>query len=137
MVTILTETRSTEVAEAKAMGDDLWLATEAAEAATGWALRPEGFCQGPVCVPIPPGREGEFTGADGVNVAAFWRHMGQPIRHDRTGSTWVLGAGATQRAQALDSLDAPDFTLPDIDGALHSLSGLRGKKVLLATWASW
>ena len=81
MVTILTETRSSEVGEAKADGDDLWLATEAVESATGWAMRPEGFCQGPVCVPIPPGRAHEFAGADGVTVAAFWRHMGQPIPH--------------------------------------------------------
>ena len=32
---------------------------------------------------------------------------------------------------------APDFTLPDLDGKLHSFSELRGKKVFLATWASW
>jgi peroxiredoxin len=34
-------------------------------------------------------------------------------------------------------LDAPDFTLPDLTGAEHALSEHRGKKVLLATWASW
>ena len=28
-------------------------------------------------------------------------------------------------------------TLPDITGKLHSLSDFRGKKVFLATWASW
>ena len=32
---------------------------------------------------------------------------------------------------------APDFTLPDLEGRLHSLSEHRGKKVLLVTWASW
>ena len=32
---------------------------------------------------------------------------------------------------------APDFTLPDVDGVPRSLSQLRGKKVFLATWASW
>jgi peroxiredoxin len=35
------------------------------------------------------------------------------------------------------SLEAPDFTLPDVSGTPHSLSDYRGKKVLLATWASW
>jgi peroxiredoxin len=34
-------------------------------------------------------------------------------------------------------LEAPDFTLPDIDGQLHSLSDFLGKKVFLVTWASW
>jgi peroxiredoxin len=37
----------------------------------------------------------------------------------------------------LSSLAAPDFTLPDMNGKLHSLSDFRGKKVLLLTWASW
>ena len=32
---------------------------------------------------------------------------------------------------------APDFTLPDLAGTQHTLSSLRGRKVLLATWASW
>ena len=32
---------------------------------------------------------------------------------------------------------APDFTLPDADGTPRTLSQLRGKKVFLATWASW
>ena len=32
---------------------------------------------------------------------------------------------------------APDFTLPDLDGRPHTLSGHRGKKILLVAWASW
>ena len=32
---------------------------------------------------------------------------------------------------------APDFSLPDINGQPHRLSDYRGKKVFLATWASW
>jgi peroxiredoxin len=35
------------------------------------------------------------------------------------------------------STSAPDFTLPDLDGRLHSLSDHRGKKVVLLTWASF
>jgi peroxiredoxin len=37
----------------------------------------------------------------------------------------------------LQSLDAPDFELPDLAGRKHRLSDHRGKKVLLASWASW
>jgi peroxiredoxin len=37
----------------------------------------------------------------------------------------------------LQSLEAPDFTLPDLDGKTYSLSQFRGKKVLLLSWASW
>ena len=57
--------------------------------------------------------------------------------HDAERATWILGEPASARAAALDSLEAPDFTLPDVDGELHSLVDYRGKKVLLATWASW
>jgi len=44
---------------------------------------------------------------------------------------------ASVRARALASLEAPDFTLPDLDGRLHTLSNHRGKKVLLVAYASW
>lgn len=32
---------------------------------------------------------------------------------------------------------APDFTLPDLDGRPVSLSGYRGKRLLVFLWASW
>jgi peroxiredoxin len=41
------------------------------------------------------------------------------------------------RRAAMASLQAPDFGLPDLDGRRHRLSDYRGKKVLLAAWASW
>jgi peroxiredoxin len=49
----------------------------------------------------------------------------------------VLGAGATQRAEALASGEAPDFELPDLTGRMHRLSDYRGRRVFLVTWASW
>ena len=48
-----------------------------------------------------------------------------------------LGASHHDRGEALNSLEAPDFTLPDLDGNLHSLSDQRGKKILLVAYASW
>jgi peroxiredoxin len=35
------------------------------------------------------------------------------------------------------TLEAPDFTLPDLAGRMHTLSDHRGKKVLLIAYASW
>jgi len=32
---------------------------------------------------------------------------------------------------------APNFTLPDIDGKLHSINDHRGKVIMLNFWASW
>src|SRR5262249_52008503 len=125
------------VPEAQAIGDELWLTGRDAAAATGWEAKAEGLCRGPVCVPLPPGREREFVRDGRLNVAALWRHLGRPVMHDARGQAWVLGRGAGERAAALRSLQAPDFTLPDPGGRLHSLADHRGKKVLLVTWASW
>ncbi|MBI3513070.1 MAG: redoxin domain-containing protein [Proteobacteria bacterium] len=72
-----------------------------------------------------------------VDVASFWRAMGAPVLSDDTRETWVLGTAADARRDTLAGLTAPDFTLPDLAGAPHRLSALRGKKVFLATWASW
>ena len=135
MVTVLTETTKVEVSAAE--GDGVWLNKDAVESATGWSLKPEGFCKGNVCVPVPAGRETTFTKGDRVNVGAFWSHMNKPVASSDTGDVWFLGEGADSRNEALLSLEAPDFTLPDLDGNTHSLADFRGKRVLLATWASW
>jgi AhpC/TSA family len=137
MATLLTETTETVLPDNRVEGEHLWLSSHELERATGWESRPEGLCRGSVCVPIPPGREREFLRGDQVDVAAFWRHLGQPLAHSADGGAWVLGASAADRAATLRSLQAPDFTLPDRSGNLHSLSDHRGKKVLLVSWASW
>jgi hypothetical protein len=108
--------------------DGLWLTGADAERAIGWTLKPEGMCQGDLCVPTAV-RDGR------VDVAAFWLSLGRPVA--QAGDVWALGAGADQRNDALAGLAAPDFTLPDVDGVPHTLSALRGKKVFLCTWASW
>lgn len=144
MITILHEQRTTDLPSAQAGPPDgtLWLDAAGVEAATGWQWKPEGLCRGEVCLPLPPAaRAGLVRQPPGqapqLDLAAMWRHTGQPVVHDDARSTWVLGTGAAQRADALQSLDAPDFSLPDLAGVPHRLSDLRGRKVLLATWASW
>jgi hypothetical protein len=137
MVTMLTESGEHAVAGAEAVGEALWAPAREAEAATGWAVKPEGLCKGPVCVPLPAGRERELVDGGRVNLAALWRHLGQPAVHSERRHVWVLGESARTRAAALASLEAPDFALPDAGGRVHRLSDYRGRKVLLVTWASW
>src|SRR5205807_1773078 len=72
-----------------------------------------------------------------VDVEAVWRKLGNPVLCDDAKEVWVLGAGAQARTAALAGLTAPDFTLPDLAGKPHRLADLRGRKVLLTTWASW
>jgi hypothetical protein len=137
MATLLTETTQIVLPDARSEGERLWLSGAELEAATGWSSRPEGLCRAGACVPVPPGRERDFLREDQVDVAAVWRHLGKPIVHSADGSAWVLGEAAGDRAAALRSLQAPDFTLPDLSGRMHRLSEHRGKKVLLVSWASW
>ena len=134
MPTILSES---VVNGGRSDGENLWLAVDDAAIATGWTLKPEGFCKGDVCVPVPPARFGEFVDQDEINVAKLWRHLGLPLTHDEAGETWVLGASAAVRSAQLQSLEVPDFSLPDLAGKRHSMKEQRGKKVLLVSWASW
>lgn len=137
MVTILTESGEHAVAGAEASGEALWCPAREARVATGWEAKPEGLCQGPMCVPLPRGREREFVRDGRINLAALWRHLGQPVLHSDGGDVWILGQSSGDRSAALASLEAPDFALPDTAGRVHRLSEYRGRKVLLVTWASW
>ena len=113
--------------------DGLCLSPANAEMVTGWTLKPEGMCRDELCVPLT----GDARRDGKVDIAAFWRTLGNPVVSDRNDDVWVLGIGAESRATALSELEAPDFTLPDLAGVPHTLSALHGKKVFLTTWASW
>jgi hypothetical protein len=120
-------------------GDDLWMAVDELAEVTGWELRPEGACRGEQCVPIPRGREAEFVrdAPARFNIAALARWLGQPVVHDSAHGVWLVGEAAGDRRRQRQSLRAPDFTLPDLEGRAHALSDHRGKKVFLVSWASW
>jgi len=137
--TVIYGDRPSIVADAMTEGKDLWLSLDDLRTATGWELKPQGACLADTCVPIPAGREAEFLRANGAqfNLAALARLLGQPVAHDDTHNLWFFGEAASVRSHALLSLQAPDFTLPDLDGKLHALSDYHGKKILLVSWASW
>ena len=137
MTTILNERGAFDCSHASAGDGALWLSPADTRRATGWERKPEGMCRGETCVPIPPGREAEFLDDGRIDVAAFWRHLGKPIAASEDADVWYLGESADEHNEALLSLEAPDFTLPDFSGQPHSLHDFRGKKVLLITWASW
>jgi hypothetical protein len=106
-----------------------------APADLGWEAKPEGLCRGDVCVPTTA--HPALLTAGGVDVAGFAALLGRPLALDLAERAACLGGAAADRAQRLASLDAPDFTLPDLDGRPHSLTDHRGRKVLLLAWASW
>ena len=102
--------------------------------------KPQGVCRDELCFPLPKARQQEFVRGTApvawFNMTAFAELVHQPVAHDAALSTWYFGLRSDQRQQ-LNSLEAPDFALPDLQGKLHRLSDFRGKKILLVTWASW
>ena len=129
--------RVTERVDGDAKGGGLWLKASDFERVSGWAHKPQGFCKGEVCVPVPAARKTEFVRADGYNLAALAGLLGQPMVADAENHAYCFGEAAAERKRILTSLDAPDFTLPDLEGRIHSLSDYRGKKVFVVSWASW
>ena len=138
MTTVLTEQGPAELDAAPTPDTDaLWLDPAEAERVFGWSLKPEGLCRGEVCIPVPAGSEADYVRDGAVNIAAFFRRIGKPVLASRERDVWLFGESAGDRAAQLESLEAPDFTLPDLHGKPHSLSDYRGSKVFLTTWASW
>src|SRR5262249_31973011 len=112
MTTILHDQSQTVSETALVKGQDLWVSPRELEQATGWSMKPEGFCHGDVCVPVPSANRSTYVDGDKVNAAAFWRRLGNPVVHDASGEIWALGTGASDRVASLQSLEAPDFALP-------------------------
>jgi hypothetical protein len=133
-VTVIDEDTVVELTAAPA-GEALWV-DRAALVPSGWEEKPAGLCRGPLCIPIPADRRAEVVRGDAVDLAALARLRGQVIVHDDDRSTWVFGVPGSA-GFAGDSVVAPDFALPDLAGRVHSLAEVRGRKVLVASWASW
>jgi AhpC/TSA family len=133
--TVIYGTRATGIDDTSIDRGGLWLSFADFERATGWELKPQGICLGETCVPILPGKQWIDTRAGRIDLAAFAEHLGRPVVADAANGVWAFGP-ATSPAAPL-GIEAPDFTLPDLDGKMHSLTDYRGKKVLLYCWASW
>jgi hypothetical protein len=138
--TLLYDALDTELAGAEAEGDRLLLPLDDLERATGWTAKPEGLCRREICVPVPADHKAAWLDDERrrLDFAAFAAHLGHAVARDAERGVWSFGPPADRgTASASGPVAAPDFRLPDLDGALHSLSDYRGKKVLLYCWASW
>ena len=97
------------------------------ESETGWAVKAEGACKSDVCVPL---------GAGPFDLSATCEKLGMAVVHDEDLGVWSIGP-ETLGGRALTTAEAPDLTLPDLDGHEFRLRGLRGHKVALFSWAPW
>lgn len=98
------------------------------ERRTGWEIKPEGACKGDSCVPLPRPKGREF------DVRVLAERLGLPLVEEPEAGIWALGP---EPGRVLATAEAPDFTLPDWQGRPFTLSGLRGRKVVLLAWAPW
>lgn len=133
-LTLIDDGNAVELA-ARFRADGVRLRAEDVRDALGWELKPEGLCRAGVC--IPARGDADLAAADGIDLAALARLLGRPLALDLDERAAYLGSSARERAAQLATLQAPDFTLPDLAGVPHALSDHRGKKVLLIAYASW
>jgi hypothetical protein len=133
-VTIISDEART--VPATVQGDRILLEPSQLPDALGWELKPEGLCRGDVCVPVRD-PSALRAGPDGLDLAAVAAALGRPVVVDAAGGMAAVALPAEQRRQALESLQAPPFSLSDLDGVTRSLSEWRGDKKLLVAFASW
>jgi hypothetical protein len=134
MLTIIDAGRVVDV-DAQVDGDRVLLSEGALRDALGWELHEGTLCNDTMCVPLPGGSS--LAAGGPLDLAEVARVLDRPLALDTADCAAYLGASARERADSLASLMAPDFTLPDAAGRLHTLAEHRGSKVLLVVWASW
>jgi hypothetical protein len=102
---------------------------------TGWQLKPEGLCFAKTCVPVI--NSSALTNSTHIDLVEFARVTNQNIVVDQKHKIAALGERADSRSEAMATLVAPDFRLPDIHGKQVSFSDFNRRKRLLLAWSSW
>jgi peroxiredoxin len=116
-------------------GDRMFIEEAELARATDWHLKPQGLCRGDVCVPV---RDRGALGPEGwVDLAALGAAVGQPVAVEPAAGLAVIGHPASERAEALSSLGAPDVRLRTVDGSEASVHDYSGRKRLVVSFASW
>ena len=114
-------------------GDTLWIRKRDLPRVNGFELKPQGACRADLCIPIPK----DMTRGDYFNLTAFANKARQPVVAEPSARVWSFGPMQALGGGLANSRVAPDFEVPDRVGRPVRLSGFRGKKALVITWASW
>jgi hypothetical protein len=109
--------------------DTLALTAEQFAGGTGWEIKPQGACKAEVCVPLGAG------GAD-FDVRAVAERLGMAIVTDAATGMSAIGPESLGD-RALATAHAPELVLEDLDGIEFRLSSMRGKKVVIVSWAPY
>jgi len=120
---------------ARRSGEGVLLDAAAVKAGLGWEIHDGLLCNDSMCIPLD--NVGAVVRDGAIDLAGLAGAMDRALAVDMDERAAFLGGSARERSQALASQYAPDFSLPDLAGRTHTLTGQRGKKVLLVVWASW
>ncbi|BDD05612.1 redoxin domain-containing protein [Aureibacter tunicatorum] len=138
--TILANDNKTSVEASKLSDGKLWIKESELKASTGYELKSSGICYPELDICIPAHQQGWTQSIDNekwINVSAISQYLGQACVNNKDKSIWSLGILPERRSKMLESNLAPDFSMLDIHGETVTLSKLKGKKVLIVTWATW
>jgi len=134
-ITIITDRVAQVDAEVDPGRGTFLLAPDDLHDALGWELQPSGLCRGDACVPV---RDMDAVRVgDRLDLVAVAAAVGQPIVLDLDAGLAAVALPAELRRAALVDLDAPSFTLPDLDDVPRALDDWSGLKRLLVTFSSW
>jgi peroxiredoxin len=102
--------------------------------ATGWELKPEGLCRGEVCKPLL----GRAVATDNgqIRLPEWAAALGYLAASDPEYGVVALVPDASSAAIEIGA-QAPEVALPGVDGRVHALDDLAGRKRVLVAWASW
>ncbi len=121
--------------EAEVDGEQILLDPADFAIAAGWEVRPEGFCQGDVCIPYSATQAARV--GDKIDLVATMTAFGRPVLFAIDNQVVALGQRSAARYDAVVGGKAAPFSLRDLDGKIHHLADHAGKKKLLIAFASW
>lgn len=118
-------------------GEGLKVDATTLEAITGFTLKPEGACLGPLCIPLNEKVLQVAGDTQWIDLEAFADLLEQPYVADRDAGVWSFGDIPEKRQQTLQDARAPDLEFTDRSGNVFNLADLKGRKALIVTWSSW